>query len=116
MEKHMVICNMCGREFDRYDLEQGIGLAGRLKYGSIYDGRKYALDLCCSCFDNIIDECVVSPLEDDGGIEQCVITPLEDDGITETDGPTGWKLEMPRNIEDVQVTFDPDGTITYGNK
>ena len=102
MEKHTVICNMCGKEFDRYDLEQGIGLGGRLKYGSVHDGRRYALDLCCDCFDNILD--------------QCVISPLEDDSITMSDGETmSWKLEVP-NIVYPQVTFDPEGRINNGDE
>lgn len=102
MEKHTVICNMCGKEFDRYDLEQGIGLGGRLKYGSVHDGRRYSLDLCCDCFDNILD--------------QCVISPLEDDSITMSDGETmSWKLEVP-NIVYPQVTFDPEGRINNGDE
>lgn len=103
MEKHTVICNMCGKEFDRYDLEQGIGLGGRLKYGSIHDGKRYLLDLCCDCFDNILDQCVVSP--------------LEDDGITQPGSePVSWAVEMPRKTIPAQMTFDPDGKINYGNE
>ena len=35
-------------------------------YGSVHDGDIVNLHLCCDCFDKIVDECKVSPVEEVG--------------------------------------------------
>ena len=33
-------------------------------YGSIHDGDNVDLQLCCDCFDRLVSECNVSPIEE----------------------------------------------------
>ncbi len=63
------ICNMCGKEFDEWDTQEGFGIHASVGYGSGFDGTKIALDLCCDCFDKlmsdyIIPKCKYSPVEE----------------------------------------------------
>ena len=45
------VCNVCGRELDFFDLQQGI-----------FDGDIVDMQLCCDCFDDLVNECKVSPI------------------------------------------------------
>ena len=31
-------------------------------YGTKFDGEKLELDLCCSCMEELIDSCTISPI------------------------------------------------------
>lgn len=67
MVKYQKFCNLCGKEFDIWDSQENLGIhTGTIGYGSGHDGDKLELDLCCDCFDKVIDDlipkCKISPL------------------------------------------------------
>lgn len=55
-------CNKCGKEFDIWDTQESFSVYKPLGYGTKYDGLYLSLDLCCECFEKLIDECVISPI------------------------------------------------------
>lgn len=61
-------CNLCGKKFDRWDEEENFCFHHRFGYGSAYDGYQLHLNLCCHCFDSLMDElvprCKTNPLPD----------------------------------------------------
>ena len=61
-------CNMCGRTFDYFDHEENVSFDHFMGYGSSYDMRRIKLNLCCKCFDNILDwmlpQCKHDPMID----------------------------------------------------
>lgn len=59
-----ITCNLCGKPFDEADRHQHLSLYTSIGYGSRYDGKYLALDMCNNCMDTIIDQCAVPPLED----------------------------------------------------
>ncbi len=65
------VCNMCGRDFDMWDTQEGFGFHyPSVGYGSGFDGSAINLDLCCDCFDKlmnnyIVPKCKISPVEDE---------------------------------------------------
>ena len=67
-----VICNMCGKELDVWDLQenQDYSLHTKIGYGSKHDGDNVNLDLCCDCFDKILDKiiplCKHNPITEGG--------------------------------------------------
>ncbi len=58
------VCNLCGKELDFWDVQEDFTLHRHVGYGSGYDGEVIKLRLCCECFDHIVDECKVSPIEE----------------------------------------------------
>lgn len=56
------ICNKCGKALDVWDKENNFSINNVIKYGSIYDGEKINLHLCCECMDDLINSCVISPI------------------------------------------------------
>lgn len=56
------VCNKCGKPFDRWDEQENFHIYGYLGYGTKYDGSTLELDLCCSCMEDLIDECKVNPI------------------------------------------------------
>lgn len=64
MVRSEVLCNMCGKELDIWDIQENFSIRGRFGYGTKYDGSDYDLDLCCGCMEKLIDECVISPIID----------------------------------------------------
>lgn len=65
------VCNMCGKDFDIWDNQEDFALYRNIGYGSKYDEHKIELDLCCNCFDKLVDEYIVP---------NCKINPMEDCG------------------------------------
>lgn len=58
-------CNRCGRELDFWDLQQDFTIhKEKLGYGTSHDGDSVHLQVCCSCFDALVDECVIDPVEE----------------------------------------------------
>ncbi len=59
-------CTMCGKEFDLWDEQENFCFDHHIGYGSKYDGDKVRLNLCCDCFDKVIDTiipmCKESPI------------------------------------------------------
>lgn len=65
MSRRTIIhCNICGKELDEADRHQCFSLYQKIGYGSKYDGMYVSIDLCSSCMDSLIDECKISPLEE----------------------------------------------------
>lgn len=63
------ICNICGKEFDMWDQQEKFGFHHQVGYGSKFDGDHINVNMCCDCFDELMDtyilpKCKVSPLED----------------------------------------------------
>lgn len=58
------VCNICGQRLDFFDEQQELTIHKRLEYGSRYDGDIVRLRMCCDCFDNLVDNCAVSPIEE----------------------------------------------------
>jgi len=61
-----VFCNMCGKEFNSFDRQESFGIhTETIGYGSKYDGDSINLDMCCDCFDRIIEDliprCKINP-------------------------------------------------------
>lgn len=53
---------------DLWDKEGGISVNKRLGYGSRYDGDFLELDLCAQCLDELIDSCVIKPVDPEDSI------------------------------------------------
>lgn len=53
------VCNMCGKEFDVVDNNARLRLGCSVGYGSKYDGSVVECDLCCDCFDKLLDEYLI---------------------------------------------------------
>ena len=62
--KENLICNHCGKELDFFDLQNDFSIHRRIGYGSIHDGDDVHMYLCSECFDNLVSECKVSPIEE----------------------------------------------------
>lgn len=67
MTKTTVICNKCGKEIDKMDLEcNPFSLYHNFGYGSDYDTLVLNIDLCSSCQDSIttylIKNCKINPI------------------------------------------------------
>mgnify|MGYP007010767109 CR=1 FL=1 len=59
------VCNYCGKELDLFDLQEDFSIHRQhIGYGSIHDGDNVDLQLCCDCFDKLVSECNVSPIEE----------------------------------------------------
>lgn len=61
-------CNVCGKEFDVWDEQEDFSISRNVGYGSKFDGDHIHLDMCCDCFDKLMDElipkCAISPVEE----------------------------------------------------
>lgn len=56
------ICNRCGKKMNEYDIQERLSVCQEMGYGSKFDGEYVEFDLCCDCFDAIIEECKISPI------------------------------------------------------
>ena len=67
-------CNFCGKEMDEFDIMLNFTISKEIGYGSVHDGEKVNMRLCCACFDRITHACVIDPfirvssLADEGGL------------------------------------------------
>ena len=50
-----LICSMCGKELDEFDLQEDFYFKHYIGYGSKYDLNFFEARLCCDCFDKILD-------------------------------------------------------------
>lgn len=53
---YKTICNMCGKEFDRWDEEENFSFHSMIGCGSKYGMFEFDLDLCCNCMDRMLDD------------------------------------------------------------
>ena len=62
------ICNMCGNTFKFWDHEENISFDHLIGYGSAHDMHRIRLNLCCKCFDKVIDlitpQCKHNPISE----------------------------------------------------
>lgn len=61
------ICNMCGKEFDEWDVQEQFGFHHHVGFGSHFDVQIIECDLCCACFDRMMKEyilpnCKIDPI------------------------------------------------------
>ena len=61
------ICNHCGKELDFFDLQNDFSIHKRIGYGSVHGGDDVHMRLCSDCFDKLVEECEVSPIEEMDG-------------------------------------------------
>lgn len=59
-------CNMCGKKFDIWDIQECFQINRSLGYGTKYDGDSLNLNLCCECMERLIDMCTISPINEGG--------------------------------------------------
>ena len=50
-----LICSMCEKELDEFDLQEKFSFKRYIGYGSKYDMNILDVKLCCGCFDKILD-------------------------------------------------------------
>lgn len=62
------VCNKCGKKLDLFDRQQRFSIHTKIQYGSVYDGSDVSLNLCCDCFDALINSCKVSPIRSGGDV------------------------------------------------
>lgn len=55
----MHVCNMCGKQFDLWDEQEAFGFHYCVGYGSVFDGSRIDLDLCCDCFDKLMEKYII---------------------------------------------------------
>ena len=48
-------CNVCGKKLSIYDEACGFIFDKRIGYGSKHDGDRVRIQLCCKCFDEVLD-------------------------------------------------------------
>lgn len=60
------LCNVCGKEFGMFDKQENLGLHTHFGYGTKFDGDRIELDICCNCFENLMDKfipmCKINPI------------------------------------------------------
>lgn len=61
-----MFCNLCGKEYGdiNQDYNDEFSIHTMIGYGSKYDMHILKLDLCSSCMDKLIDQCVIPPVTD----------------------------------------------------
>lgn len=59
------VCNVCGRHLDFFDIQQELVIHKLLGYGSKFDGDVIRLRMCCDCFDDLVEACKVSPIDEE---------------------------------------------------
>lgn len=63
------VCNMCGKTFDFWDEMENLCFDNHIGFGSSYDLHHMKLNLCCQCFDKIIDwilpQCKYNPFSEE---------------------------------------------------
>ena len=48
-------CTMCNKILNEWDIQEDFSWHKWIGYGSKYDLNKLDLDLCCDCFDKVLD-------------------------------------------------------------
>lgn len=57
-------CNMCGKDFDLFDMQEHFSINRILGFGTKHDGCKLEMDICCECMDKLIESCKISPVRE----------------------------------------------------
>lgn len=53
------ICNICGKVFDDYDEQENRSFHDYIGYGSKFDLERLDLDMCCNCFDEMLESYIL---------------------------------------------------------
>lgn len=48
-------CTMCGKQYDFFDAQENFRIDQYVGYGSKYDEDHIIMNLCCDCFDRLMD-------------------------------------------------------------
>lgn len=57
------VCNCCGKKLDVFDRQERFYIHKfQIGYGSVHDGNGVHLQLCCECFDKLVEQCKVNPI------------------------------------------------------
>lgn len=68
-------CDLCGKFFNAYDEQEHFGLHySNVGYGSRYDRCHIDIDMCCNCFDKMMEEYIEPKLK----FEESAIRDYED--------------------------------------
>ena len=59
MRNNEILCNICGKKFDMWDEQENFGLHYHVGYGSKFDTNIIDCDLCCNCFDKLMNEYII---------------------------------------------------------
>lgn len=62
--ENAMICNVCGKTLDIWDLQEDFTIRRHLGYGTKHDGDRLHIQLCCECMEKLIDQCRVSPIHE----------------------------------------------------
>lgn len=57
------VCNLCGDKLKLRDLQNRFVVNRQIGPGSEYNGSHVVLRMCCSCFDRLIEGCVITPID-----------------------------------------------------
>ena len=57
-------CTMCGKTFDIWDENADFQVDYEIGYGSKYDCNHLHMDLCCECFDKMVEFLVTNSVAD----------------------------------------------------
>lgn len=55
-------CNKCNKEFNIFDIHNGLKIKRVMGYGSTYDGDDINLNICTNCLDELINSCLINPI------------------------------------------------------
>lgn len=59
MRVDIIHCDMCGKQFDEFDRQESFGFHyPDVGYGSKFDNTSINIDLCCDCFDKMMDNLI----------------------------------------------------------
>lgn len=61
-------CNMCGEYFSFVDEIENFDITHEMEFVTKYEGHTLNLKLCANCLTDIIEKCVISPLNT---LEKC---------------------------------------------
>ena len=82
-------CHLCGKQFHFWDERQDFSFSRHVGYGSKYDRTDIALNLCCHCFDKVMDwllpQCAVDPVCGERGSGLPIKALLEGDFVAEAE-------------------------------
>ena len=82
-------CHLCGKQFHFWDERQDFSFSRHVGYGSKYDRTDIALNLCCHCFDKVMDwllpQCAVDPVRGECGSGLPIKALLEGDFVAEAE-------------------------------
>lgn len=82
-------CDLCGKELNEFDMQENFGLHySNIGYGSKFDGESIDVDICCTCFDKMMDEYITPQIKKLKGMNENKNT--IDLGFLEK----GWNFDM----------------------